>query len=168
MRRPVAASPPDLEALLCALVLAPATYARNRFYWLYADPAAKRVRMRAAQLRGIVRQLAGRDGTRASVLEARAADEGDRRLLRYQVPSMGLERTALLERLEDAVVRYALERAGASALLPLDAADRTLVEAALARLASRFPSASATELDLDAPPEERAATGSFGSEPSDD
>lgn len=30
---------PDLDALLIALVLAPATFSRNRFFDMYADPA---------------------------------------------------------------------------------------------------------------------------------
>jgi hypothetical protein len=47
----------DLEALLVALVLVPASYSRNRFFELYKDPARRRVRRRAAQLRSVVAEL---------------------------------------------------------------------------------------------------------------
>ncbi|WP_437689310.1 hypothetical protein [Sorangium sp. So ce176] len=99
-------SPPiDLEALFVALVLAPSTFSRNRFYSLYADPETRRVRRRAALLRSIVRQLvAGAD--RAGL--APAASGGV--LLTYDVPSLGLKRTAALDALELAVLRIAVAR----------------------------------------------------------
>ncbi|WP_437278724.1 hypothetical protein WME90_47240 [Sorangium sp. So ce375] len=97
--------PVDLEALLVALVLAPSTFSRNRFFSLYADPEARRVRRRAALLRSIVRQLvAGAD--RAGL--APAASGGA--LLTYDVPSLGLKRTAALDALELAVLRIAVAR----------------------------------------------------------
>ncbi|WP_438017327.1 hypothetical protein WMF18_42285 [Sorangium sp. So ce315] len=97
--------PIDLEALFVALVLAPSTFSRNRFYALYTDPATRRVRRRAALLRSIVRQLvAGAD--RAGL--APAASGGA--LLTYDVPSLGLKRTAALDALELAVLRIAVAR----------------------------------------------------------
>ncbi|XXX76884.1 hypothetical protein WMF30_55475 [Sorangium sp. So ce134] len=99
------APPIDLEALFVALVLAPSTFSRNRFFSLYADPEARRVRRRAALLRSIVRQLvagAGRAGL------APAASGGA--LLTYDVPSLGLKRTAALDDLELAVLRIAVAR----------------------------------------------------------
>ncbi|WP_437714393.1 hypothetical protein WMF45_49715 [Sorangium sp. So ce448] len=144
------APPVDLEALLVALVLAPSTFSRNRFFSLYADPEARRVRRRAALLRSIVRQLvAGAD--RAGL--APAASGGA--LLTYDVPSLGLKRTAALDALELAVLRIAVARGavpraeqpggegvasssatGAAlphALLP-EPADTSRIERALARL----------------------------------
>ncbi|WP_437634761.1 hypothetical protein [Sorangium sp. So ce854] len=97
--------PIDLEALFVALVLAPSTFSRNRFYALYTDPETRRVRRRAALLRSIVRQLvAGAD--RAGL--APAASGGA--LLTYDVPSLGLKRTAALDALELAVLRIAVAR----------------------------------------------------------
>ncbi|MGK3998099.1 hypothetical protein [Sorangium sp. So ce1024] len=97
--------PIDLEALFVALVLAPSTFSRNRFYALYTDPATRRVRRRAALVRSLVRQLvAGAD--RAGL--APAASGGA--LLTYDVPSLGLKRTAALDALELAVLRIAVAR----------------------------------------------------------
>ncbi|WP_437734056.1 hypothetical protein [Sorangium sp. So ce1335] len=149
-------SPPiDLEALFVALVLAPSTFSRNRFFSLYADPETRRVRRRAALLRSIVRQLvAGAD--RAGL--APAASGGA--LLTYDVPSLGLKRTAALDALELAVLRIAVARGkappsgqqeagpqegaaappgpAAGAALPRDLlpepADTSRIERALARL----------------------------------
>ncbi|MGK3988879.1 hypothetical protein WME99_37900 [Sorangium sp. So ce136] len=144
------APPIDLEALLVALVLAPTTFSRNRFFSLYTDPETRRVRRRAALLRSIVRQLvAGAD--RAGL--APAASGGA--LLTYDVPSLGLKRTAALDALELAVLRIAVSRGAApgagqqgddvartssatGAPLPQDLlpepADTSRIERALARL----------------------------------
>ena len=54
----------DRDALLAALVLAPATYSRNRFFDLHADPEVRRIRRRASQIRGVVRHV-----TRASAAD---------------------------------------------------------------------------------------------------
>jgi hypothetical protein len=107
-----AAPPVDPEALLVALVLAPATFSRNRFFSLYADPEARRVRRRAALLRSIVRQLVGGAG-RAGLAPAACGGA----LLTYDVPSLGLKRTAALDALELSVVRFAVAR---GATPPLD------------------------------------------------
>jgi len=45
------------EGLLCALVLAPDTFARNRFFGLFEQPECKWLCCRAARIRGIIRQL---------------------------------------------------------------------------------------------------------------
>jgi len=117
----------DSEALLCALVLAPTAFSRNRFFELFEIPEKRRVRRRATRVRGILRQLlAGAEITGEVEL-----DDG-RRLLRYQVPSMNLSRTAALSRLEFATLRFALDRANRRAP---DAEVRALVEEALHRLA---------------------------------
>jgi hypothetical protein len=127
----------DREALLCALVLSPLTFPRNRFFRLFSVPWAKRTRFRAGHIRSIVRHLAALDAepTRASV---DADDAGV--VLRYEVPRLGLHRTAVLDRLELAVMRFALARAGAAVAPPLQATDedRRLVEDALAKLGRRL------------------------------
>ncbi|MGK4009062.1 hypothetical protein WMF31_41050 [Sorangium sp. So ce1036] len=142
------APPIDLEALLVALVLAPSTFSRNRFFSLYADPGARRVRRRAALLRSLVRQLvSGADRAGLAPAESGGA------LLTYDVPSLGLKRTAALDALEVAVLRIAVargapppsaqqdidpERPSNGAALPRDLlpepADTSRIERALARL----------------------------------
>lgn len=121
----------DLEALLVALVLAPATYPRNRFFALYQDPEVRRVRRRASHLRGLVRQVAA---TRSDAV--RVAPGPDHRVLvRYEVPALGLRRRVLLEPIELSLLRFAMARAREAGPLPPDDPDRVRVEAALARLA---------------------------------
>lgn len=124
---------PNLDGLLSALVLVPGSYSRNRFYPLFTDTDASLVRKRAARLSGIVRHLASRAEPKAVILEQRALD-GDRWLLRYRMPIVGLSRTAILDPLEQAIVRYALDRAGVGAMLPLSDEHRRLVESALRKL----------------------------------
>jgi hypothetical protein len=125
----------DREGLLAALVIAPATYSRNRFFELYKDPDLHRVRRRAAQIRSIVRHV-----TRAAPSEPGqilgVAPAGDDRVeLTYAVPALGLRRTALLDPIELSLVRFAMARAESMDGPPLDDPDRARVEAALARLA---------------------------------
>ena len=116
----------DTEALLCALVLAPRAFSRNRFFELFEQPEQRRVRRRATRVRGILRQLvAGAEITGEVEL-----DDG-RRLLRYRMPALGLSRTAALSRLEFATLRYALDR---TKRREPDAEVRALVEDALSRL----------------------------------
>ena len=120
----------DPEALLCALILAPRTFPRNRFFGMFEDPVLGRVRRRAARVRGIVRQLTNEGPLRAVVTgEAELAD--GRTLVRYAVAGLSLHRTTALAPLEASTVRYALHRAG---LGPLEPADRVRVEEALERL----------------------------------
>lgn len=133
---------PDLEALLIALVLAPATFSRNRFFDMYADPAVRRVRRRAAHVRSIVRHLllteAREDGaTLPFTLRSTASGRIE---LAYFVPSLGLRRTTTLDPVEVALVRFALARAPRGkardgAALPPEDPDRLRIEAALRRMA---------------------------------
>src|SRR5690606_29794367 len=103
---------PDLDGLLCALVLVPNSFSRNRFFSLFSHPEAHGVRRRASRLSSIVRHLAGHAEPEAVVVEERPLCE-ERWLLRYRVPEVGMDRTAILGPLEEAVLRYALFRAGA-------------------------------------------------------
>jgi hypothetical protein len=132
--------PVDADALLCALVLAPRTFSRNRFFSMYTQAAAKRARSRAAEIRAIVRHLSGHRGVRAAVREV-APTDGGFTVLRYGVPGIRLERTALLDGLELSLVRFALWRTSgdrAPGELSITENDRTAVERAIAKLDERL------------------------------
>ena len=120
------------DGLLCALVLAPDTFARNRFFRLYEDPVLRRTRRRAYHVRGILRQLLGQ-GKEKALLIGRFELDDDRVLLRYRVENVKLVRTTALSALESAVLSFALHRAGQG---ELDPEDRTRVEHALESLGS--------------------------------
>lgn len=115
------------EALLCALVLAPNTFARNRFFGMFEDPAARRVRRRAYHVRSILRQLLG-TGKERALITGRLELDDSRVLLRYRLENLKLERTTALSSLEFAVLNYALHRAGRG---DLEEEEKTLVENAL-------------------------------------
>jgi hypothetical protein len=133
----------DREALLCALVLAPFTFARNRFFALFTENWARRTRSRAAQLRTIVRHFSAQQKLRAEVRDMDVRDEGGV-VLRYGVPHLSLSRTAMLEPLEIAVIRFALSRRPRApadeihATMALTDDDRRLVESALSKLGRRL------------------------------
>lgn len=118
------------KALLCALVLAPASLSRNRFFTLYEDPTLRRVRRRAARVRSLVGMLVGNRGRKSEITGERVLDDG-RVLIRYRVPDIDFHGTSALSELEASVLRYALHRAGVGAL-PDE--DRARVEEALLEL----------------------------------
>jgi hypothetical protein len=120
----------DLDALLAALILAPRTFSRNRFFWLFERPEAAKIRRRASRIRGILRQLAGTPKPAAEIVGERVLADGQVHL-RYRVEDLGYTRTAALSALEAATLRYALHRSGKAALSP---EERSAVEGALARL----------------------------------
>jgi hypothetical protein len=120
----------DLDALLAALILAPRTFSRNRFYWLFEKPEAARVRRRAARVRGILRQLAGTRSPGAEIVGERVLSDGQVHL-RYRVGDLNFTRTAALSALEAATLRYALHKNGKA---PLSVEERSLVESALSKL----------------------------------
>jgi hypothetical protein len=122
----------DNDALFCALVLAPAAFSRNRFFWLFEDQTRRRLRRRAGRIRGIIRQLVNPERGSAEILGERVLDDG-RVLLRYRVLELGFSRTAALSQLEAAALRYALFRAGRGQIVE---DDRRLVEAAILRLSA--------------------------------
>jgi hypothetical protein len=125
----------DLDGLLCALVLAPATFSRNRFFGVFETPAASRVRRRAARVRGVVRQLLGQGRPKAELVGERVLDDGQV-FLRYRIEELAFERTVALSRLEAATLRYALHQAGAGELAD---EDRDHVVEALQRLGRDLP-----------------------------
>ena len=120
----------DLDALLAALILAPRTFSRNRFFWLFERPEAGKVRRRAARVRGILRQLTGTPKPAAEIVGERVLADGQVHL-RYRVEGLGYTRTAALSSLEAATLRYAMHRSGKATL---SAEERAVVESALARL----------------------------------
>lgn len=124
----------DPDALLCALILAPQTFPRNRYFSLYEDATGKRVRRRAARVRGIIRQLIG-EGRQPAEMTGEAVLEDGRLLIRYQVEGLALHRSAALSALEAATFHYALHRAGHG---PLDTTERRLVERTLERLGTEI------------------------------
>ena len=124
----------DLDALLCALTLVPTAFARNRFFNLFENPAALKVRRRASRVRGIIRQLCGTGRVKAEIIGEQVLDDGQV-LLRYRVEEIGFSRTAALSRLEAATLRFALYRAGTGTI---GAEDRELVEGALVRLSQNL------------------------------
>lgn len=124
----------DLDALLCALTLVPTAFARNRFFKLFENPAALKVRRRASRVRGIIRQLCGTGRVKAEITGEQVLDDGQV-LLRYRVLEIGFSRTAALSKLEAATLRFALFRAGVGTL---EAEDRELVESALERLSKNL------------------------------
>jgi hypothetical protein len=132
----------DREALVVGLTLVPGFVSRNRSFALFENPEVRRARVRAALLRGIVRQLAGTQGRVESfgVVGAAGARE-----MRYSLPGLRVERRALLSDVEYACVAYLAGRAGISGLRA-DDSDRARIDAALMRLASGL---KLTELDAD-------------------
>jgi len=120
----------DLDALLAALILAPRTFARNRFFTLFQNPEAAKIRRRAARVRGILRQLTGTPKPVAEIVGERVQADGQVHL-RYRVEDLGYTRTAALSSLEAATLRYAMHRSGKATL---SHEERSAVENALARL----------------------------------
>jgi len=132
----IALVPLDLEALLVALVLDPATYSRNRFFHLYTDPAARRVRRRAVLVRSIIRHVAAEDAARrGEIVDAVPLGDGWVELS-YTVPALGLRRITRLDAMELCLVRFAIVRAPGARRSNVDEdADRQRIEGALRRLA---------------------------------
>ena len=118
------------DSLMCALVLAPRTFSRNRYFSLYEDPLVRRAWRRAARIRGIVRQMSEGGGRAGEIVGEQVLDDG-RHLIRYRVAHLKFVRTTSLSRLEAALLRYALHR---TLSWPLESADRREVEKALTRL----------------------------------
>ncbi len=105
----------DPRGLLVALVLVPQSYPRNRFFELYRQPEARRVRRRAALLRSVISDLT--QGASNLVVE-----RGDGFvILRYRLHDLGASRMSRIDDDELAVVKLALERSGKShGLDPVD------------------------------------------------
>jgi hypothetical protein len=120
----------NTDSLLCALIIAPHSFARNRFHALFEDPVLKRVRGRAKRVRGIIRQLAQTGPERAEIVGQQELEDG-RILLRYRIANLAFERTTSLSSLEAAAVNYALNKVGKAAY---SQEDKRRVENALQQL----------------------------------
>ncbi len=122
----------DREALVVGMTLVPGLVSRNRSFTLFENPDVRRARVRAALLRGIVRQLTGKQGR----VEAFGVDAATgAREVRYSIPGLRVQRRALLSDVEYACVAYLAGRAGVTDL-SADAEDRARIDAALRRLAA--------------------------------
>jgi hypothetical protein len=122
----------DREALVVGMTLVPGLVSRNRSFALFENPDVRRARVRAALLRGIVRQLTGIQGRveEFGVVAATGARE-----VRYSLPGLGMQRRTVLTDVEYACVAYLAGRAGV-ADLSADDEDRARIDAALRRLAA--------------------------------
>lgn len=120
----------DTDALLCALILSPRAFSRNRFFWLFESDERKRVRRRASRVRGILKQLL----EHAEITGELELEDG-RLLLRYRLENLGLSRTAALSKLEAATLRFALSKAKRN---EPKTSDRDQVESALERLSAQL------------------------------
>src|SRR5262249_54359005 len=78
-----------IEALAIAMIVAPGVYARNRMFDLLSSPSARRARMRASTVRGLVPQLGRATGVTVST-EPRGTETVC--VLRYRIVAMGLTR----------------------------------------------------------------------------
>jgi hypothetical protein len=121
----------DGEALVVGMTLVPGLVSRNRSFALFENPEVRRARVRAALLRGIVRQLAGMQGRVEEFGVVAATGE---REVRYWLPGLHVQRRAVLTDVEYACVVYLAGRAGV-ADLTADEEDRARIDAALRRLA---------------------------------
>jgi hypothetical protein len=125
-------SPVDREALVVGMTLVPALVSRNRSFALFEDPEVRRARVRAALLRGIVRQLTGTLG-KVEALGV-VASSGSREV-QYRLPGLRIERRALLTDLEYACVAFLAGRAGVPGLAANEE-DRSRIDGALRRLSA--------------------------------
>ena len=64
----------DDDALLCALVLAPPAFSRNRFFSLFESPERRKLRRRASRVRGIIRQMVEPERGRAELVGERVLE----------------------------------------------------------------------------------------------
>ncbi len=122
----------ERDVLVVGMTLVPGFLSRNKNFALFEDPEVRRARVRAALLRGIVRQLSGAHGK----VEALHVVSGmDVREIRYRVAGVRLDRRTVLTDLEFACVAYLAGRASIEGLKASEE-DRARIEGALRRLAS--------------------------------
>lgn len=136
-------SEPHPDALLVALILAPHTFSRNKFFSLFEKGERRRIRRRAQAVRSIISDLSEpwplpdrSQQAKAVIVVQEISSEG--LYLVYRVEEFNYERTARLDSLEAATLKYALSRIG---LMDCAPNDRARIEAALSEL--RPPDAAA-------------------------
>lgn len=128
---------PDPEALLVALVLAPSTFSRNKFFEMFEEGALSQARRRAQIVRSIIKELTEpwpHPGEFPSdpkpVIEEEYEQDGNLHVT-YRVDEYDYRRSAVLSAIEAASLRYALHRAGKG---EIDPEDRRLVEGCLSKM----------------------------------
>ena len=128
---------PDPDALFVALVLAPGTFSRNKFFSLFQDSTLMKARRRAQMIRSLVKELTEpwpHPGERPShtcpIIEEEIEIGGELQLT-YRVEEFNYKRTVHLSPLEAATLRYSLHQSGNN---PLSEQERELVESSLAKL----------------------------------
>jgi len=125
----------SLDGLLCALVVAPQVYARNRFFDLFEQAPLRRIRRRAKLVRGVIRQLVGTPGRRGQIVGEQVQSDG-RVIIRFIVPELNFSRTTALSSLEATLVRYVVAR---TKHMTPDPGDRSRIEQSLGGLAAGLP-----------------------------
>jgi hypothetical protein len=149
---------PNADALMVALILAPDTFSRNKFFRFYEERKMWVARRRAQLVRSLIKELTepwpatGQLPARSPAIIEKDTTLAGELHLQFSVPDMGYRRHVRLSRIEAAALRYGLHRAGR---MPLNEPDRTAVEAVLRQLA---PSISPL-------PENRAVPPTGTSEP---
>lgn len=127
----------DSDALLVALVIAPATYSRNKFFELFETLHLRTARRRALLVRSIVKDLTepwphpGEIPPHPGPVVVEEYESEGRYFLTYSVAELGYRRSVVLDRVEAAAMRYALSRVRKG---EVSSEDRRIVEACLARL----------------------------------
>ncbi len=128
---------PNSDALLVALILAPSTFSRNKFFEMFQQEPLKMARRRAQLVRSVIKDLTEPwphpgeiPGHPSAVVVEEVMHENDFTLT-YVVEELGYRRSVLLTHLEAAALRYALERAGAG---KASASEKALVDLNLAKL----------------------------------
>jgi len=125
---------PCPEGLLCALALDPESVPRNRYFWVYEEPRARRAHGRAHALRRLRGQLAQMLRSQAAAFHVREQESG--LCITYRDEGLELTRRVHLRTLEISLLRLLLARDGVPvpALLQPGAQDRARVAASLLRI----------------------------------
>lgn len=127
------------EALLVALVVAPGTYSRNKFFSLFEDAVLAHARRRAQMVRSLLKELTEPWEHRGKVPSRSRPDLTEEREqdgmihLSYAVRDLEYRRSARLTHMEYAALCYALCRAGQGEVTE---AQKLVVENALLGLLS--------------------------------
>lgn len=132
----------QIEALTVAMIVAPGVYARNRRFDLFTSSGARRARLRAGIVRGVVPQLAH---ATAITLTSEARGGETVFVLRYVIAAVRLTRVVELSAAELSALRLVAERGGIHAL-PSSVSDGELVARSLAGLMDGEASLLAREL----------------------
>lgn len=130
----VCSASPCPDGLLCAIALDPESLPRNRYFWVYAEPRARRAHGRAYSLRRLNRQLVELLKNDHVLMMIGEEDRGVR--IAYRDESLALVRRIHLGGLEASLIRLLLFRAGVQAPEPLRVrdGDRRRVAAALQKI----------------------------------